>query len=407
MTSIVEKFSSRAKSMQGSEIRRLFAISMKPGMISFAGGLPDPGSFPSKKMAAVIADLLNERGEILLQYGPSRGTQEGIAAAIDRMRRRGIDVPPEQIIITSGGQQGIDLTSKVLIDPGDVILVENPTFIGALGAFRNVEASLVGVPMDDEGMIPAGLIKSIENVKKSSKKVKFLYTIPNFHNPAGITLSKNRRREILDIASSYDFFILEDDPYGELWFEGGLDSVCPLKALSGGDRVIYAGSFSKVISPGIRLGWAAAPPEMIERFDMAKQMMDVCPNPLIQAVAGELIRQGYLDEHIELLRGIYHSRCQAMLTALEKYMPDSVSWTKPKGGFYIWVTLPEGMSALTLFDTAVQNNVAYIIGSAFFADNSGKNTMRISFCHETEEIIEEGIQRLGKAVTEALEKKPR
>ena len=288
MATLEDKFSALAKTLQGSEIRRLFAISMRSDVISFAGGLPDPDSFPSHKMAEVIDGLLKERGKVLLQYGPSRGIEEGIKAVMSRMQRRGIKVDVNEVIITSGAQQAIDLSAKVLADPGEIILVENPTFMGALGVFRNIGASLIGVPMDEKGIIPEELAEILEHAKDKGQRVKFLYTMPNFQNPTGITLTLERRREILNIAEHYDILIIEDDAYGELWFEGGLESVHPIKAIDSDGRGIYIGSFSKAISPGIRLGWEAAPQEIIERLDMARQMTDVCPNPLIQAAAAAL-----------------------------------------------------------------------------------------------------------------------
>ncbi len=402
MSTITDKLSVLGSNLQGSEIRRLFAISMRPNVISFAGGLPDPGSFPSEQVAEIAARLIREHGERYLQYGPSRGTKEGIAAAQHRMQRRDIHAETSQIIMTSGSQQAIDLMTKVFVDPGEVILVENPTFIGALGVFRNIRAKIQGVPMDEDGVIPAELEKRLQQARQNGDKVKFLYLIPNFQNPTGLTTSLQRRQEILLLAEQYDFLILEDDPYGELWFEGGLESVRPLKSMDQQGRVIYTSSFSKIISPGIRLGWIAAPPQIVERFDMAKQMLDVCSPPITQGIANELCMSGFLDQHIVRLRGIYQSRRDAMLQALKEYMPDGISWITPRGGFYIWLTLPEQVSALEMLERALANNVAYVIGSAFYADGSGRNTLRISFCHENEETIREGIKRLSKTVAETI-----
>lgn len=402
MSDIINKLSTLGQNLQGSEIRRLFAISMRPGVISFAGGLPDPESFPSQKFAEITNKLLSEQGEIYLQYGGSRGSQEGFSAATSLMQRRGIEAKSEELIMTSGSQQAINLVTQVLVDPGEVILTENPTFIGALGVFRNAGAKVVGVPMDEDGIIISEAIRILDELKKSGERVKYFYLIPNFQNPTGLTMLQERRKAILELAEKYDFLILEDDPYGELWFEGGLEDVQPIKTQDKNYRVMYTSSFSKVISPGIRLAWVATSPKLIERLDMAKQMADVCGNPLIQGVANELVASGFLAGHIDKLRGIYQARRDAMAAALEKNMPEGVSWTHPKGGFYFWVSLPENVSALDMLHTALENNVAYVIGSAFYPDGSGKNTFRISFCHETEEIIEEGIQRLGKAVTEML-----
>ncbi|MFC1558092.1 PLP-dependent aminotransferase family protein [candidate division KSB1 bacterium] len=401
MVSIEDKYSTYGRNLQASEIRRLFAISIKPGVISFAGGLPDPASFPSDEMADVLDRLLRERGSTLLQYGASRGSQEGIQTVLKRMHRQGINADESEIIVTNGAQQAIDLAARVLTDPGDIILTESPTFIGALGIFRNARASIIGVEIDENGIIPDKLRAAIDNL--NNKKIKFLYTIPAFHNPTGITLSPERRKEIYQIADDNDILILEDSPYGELWFDEDYENMPTLKSLDTNGRVIYTGSFSKIISPGIRLGWAAADKQLIDRFDMAKQMLDVCPSPLIQAAAAELSESGYLDEHINKLRNIYKLRCRAMLDALDEYMPDGVSWTHPKGGFYIWVTLPENVDAMEMLNTALANNVAYVIGSAFYPDGSGKNRLRVSFSNESEEVINEGIKRLGITVRQTLQ----
>ena len=311
MVSFEDKYSIYGRNLQGSEIRRLLAISMKPGVISFAGGLPDPASFPSEEMADVLDRLLRERGSTLLQYGASRGSQEGIQAVLTRMLRQGINADESEIIITSGAQQAIDLAVKLLTDPGDVILTESPTFIGALGIFRNARASVIGVKVDENGIIPGKLREAISTV--NNRKIKFLYIIPSFHNPTGITLSLERRKEIYQIADDNDILIIEDNPYGELWFDAGLKNMQTIKSLDTNGRVIYTGSFSKIISPGIRLGWAAADKQLIDRFDMAKQMLDVCPSPLIQAAAAELSESGYLDEHINKLRNVYKLRCLNLL----------------------------------------------------------------------------------------------
>lgn len=402
MSSFSDMFSFVGANLQGSEIRRLFATSMQPDIISFAGGLPDPDSFPAREVSKVVSKLLQQHGELYLQYGPSSGTQEGIAAAIYRMKNRSIHAEPGQIIMTSGSQQAIDIMTMIFIDPGDVILVEEPTFVGALGTFRNSQARILGVPMDKHGIVISALIEILENTKREKHRVKFLYLIPNFQNPTGLTMSPERRQNVLQIAEEYDFMILEDDPYGELVFNSDLDSVRPVKALDTRDRVVYTSSFSKIISPGIRLGWVMTTPHIIERFDMAKQMLDVCSNPLMQGLAWELCNSGFLDTHIRSLRKIYQSRAEAMLAALQNEMPAGVSWTKPAGGFFIWLTLPKQINALEMLNTALTHNVAYVIGSAFSASSAGENTMRISFCHEREEVIEKGVRRLAETIKDYM-----
>jgi len=402
MTPFEQRFSERAKHMEGSEIRRLFRMSMKPGMISFAGGLPDPGSFPSDRVAEILSVALRSRGEILLQYGAARGDDRLIEVVLQRMRNKGVEAGPENVLITSGAQQVLDLAPKVFTDPGDPVLVEAPTFIGALGAFRNYRTRCIGLPMEEDGINLHALRTTLDGLREQNAAPKFLYTMPNFQNPSGITMSQAKRRELLNIAREADILILEDDAYSDLWFEGTAADVRPIKALDEEGWVIYAGSFSKIVSPGIRLGWALGAQEIIDKFEMAKQMMDVCPSPLTQTLVVGLAEDGYLDRHILELRNIYRRRRDAMLDALDRYMPEGVHWTRPKGGFYIWITLPENMDALDIFPRAIENNVAYVIGQAFFADKSGHNTLRVSFCHETEEIIEEGIRRLSEAVKQAM-----
>ncbi|MBN1996100.1 PLP-dependent aminotransferase family protein [candidate division KSB1 bacterium] len=398
MNTLKEKLSMIGANLQGSEIRRLFAVSMRPNVISFAGGLPDPESFPAEEASRILSDLLKKEGSILMQYGSSRGSSEGIKAVLNRMNRHQISVNADEIIITSGAQQGINLLTTVFVDPGDVILTENPTFVGALGVFRNTRAHVMGVPMDENGLIVEKLEEIVQDLKSRKQKIKFLYIIPNFQNPSGLLTAVERRKQILQIATDNDFLILEDDPYGELVFDGDLSKVCPIKYDDKENRVIYCGSFSKMISPGIRMGWTVAAPELIERLDMARQMVDVCSNPLMQAMAWELCKSGFLDDHIKKLRQIYASRAAAMLDALQQHMPGGVSWTKPQGGFYIWLTLPPAFDAFKMLDKALAENVAYVFGNSFSPDGSAANNLRISFCHENEDDIHEGIRRLGVAV---------
>ncbi|HID11417.1 MAG TPA: PLP-dependent aminotransferase family protein [Candidatus Latescibacteria bacterium] len=391
------KLSERALGMKGSEIRRLFRLSMRPGVISFAGGLPDPGSFPKEEASHVLSRLLRERGEVLLQYGPARGDEKLVEAIRERIKRRGMEVGPREVLIVSGAQQGLDLCAKLFVNPGDVVLVEAPTFIGALGAFRNYQARMVGVPMEEDGVDLGALEDTVRALGREGIRPKFFYTIPNFQNPTGILTSQEKRRGVLELARKYDFLIVEDDAYGELGFGAAEADVRSIKAQDEEGRVLYLGSFSKIVSPGIRLGWVAGPEPLIDRFEMAKQMLDVCPNPLIQAMVVELSKDGFLDGHVRRLWEIYRSRRDAMVSALRGHMPESVRWTEPSGGFYLWVTLPDGRDAIDLFHMAVKRKVAFVIGSAFYPDESVRNVFRLSFCHEPEEVIEEGIERLGEA----------
>jgi 2-aminoadipate transaminase len=398
MIDYLQKCSKVGRNLQGSEIRRLFALSMQPDVISLAGGMPDPDIFPSEAVAEIVQKLLKKAGKQLMQYGPSKGSDEGIETVRYLMQRRGIAADRSQIIITSGAQQAIHLTVQVLVDPGEVILVEEPTFIGALGVFRNASAEIVPVAMDDQGLIPAMLTEICEKNKKLGKSIKLLYTIPNFQNPSGVTMAPIRRAQILQIAEQYDFIILEDDAYGELAFDLPPAATQPIKYLDAKGRVLYAGSFSKILSPGMRLGWLVAPEPLVERFDMAKQMIDVCPNPLIQAVIFRLYQDNFFEDHIPRLRIHYQKRCDAVLAALSKYMPEQVAWTKPQGGFYIWLIFPDSFDTLKLLPKALEKKVAYVIGSAFSASGELHHTLRLSFSHETDKNIEEGIKRLASTI---------
>lgn len=398
MKTVEERFSKRALGMRGSEIRRLFAVSMRPNMISLAGGLPSPEAFPAERAAEIAERALREESSRAMQYGAARGDSQLIEVVVERMRARGMQVSPEEILITNGAQQGLDLAGKAFADPGDVILTEAPSFIGALGAFGNYEAKLVGVRLESDGLDMEELESTLKRLSQEGTSPKFLYTTPNFHNPAGVTMSQEKRVRLMELAGQYDVLILEDDAYGELWFEGGPESTKPVKTLDEEGRVLYAGSFSKIVSPGIRLGWIAGPREIIDKFEMAKQMMDVCPSTLTQILVCGLARDGYLDRYVPKLRDLYRIRRDAMVGALEAHMPEGVTWTKPNGGFYVWPTLPEGMNALDLFHRAIERNVAFVIGAPFFPEGGGERNLRLSFCHETPEMIGEGIRRLGLAM---------
>ena len=398
MKTVEERFSKRALGMRGSEIRRLFAVSMRPNMISLAGGLPSPEAFPADRAAEIAERALREESSRAMQYGAARGDSQLIEVVVERMRARGMQVSPEEILITNGAQQGPDLAGKAFADPGDLILTEAPSFIGALGAFGNYEAKLVGVRLESDGLDVEELESTLNRLGQEGTSPKFLYTTPNFHNPAGVTMSQEKRVRLMELAGQYDVLILEDDAYGELWFEGGPESTKPVKTLDEEGRVLYAGSFSKIVSPGIRLGWIAGPREIIDKFEMAKQMMDVCPSTLTQILVCGLARDGYLDRYVPKLRDLYRIRRDAMVGALEAHMPEGVTWTKPNGGFYVWPTLPEGMNALDLFHRAIERNVAFVIGAPFFPEGGGERNLRLSFCHETPEMIGEGIRRLGLAM---------
>jgi 2-aminoadipate transaminase len=396
-----EIFSASAKNMKRSVIRELLKLTRKPEIISFAGGLPDPSAFPLDAVVDITAHVLKRDGTNALQYGPTEGDQRLKDLLIARHERDdGIKLTPDNILITVASQQGLDLVAKILVDPGDVVIVGLPTYIGALGAFRSYGAKLVGVALDNDGMRMDLLERELEKLRKKGKKPKFIYEVPDFQNPAGITMSEERRLEFIALARRYDVLILEDSPYRELRYEG--EPVRSIYSLDGNGQVIALHTFSKILFPGMRLGWVVADEAIIEKLCIAKQSTDLCTPSFTQAIVAEFMARGLLDKVIEQVRRINREKRQVMLDALDKHMPrlDGLAWTRPQGGLFLWVSLPEYMDADQLFYEAVDRNVAYVIGSAFFCDGRGKNTMRLNFSFPTKDEIVEGVQRLAKVIEE-------
>jgi 2-aminoadipate transaminase len=396
-----EIFSASAKNMKRSVIRELLKLTRKPEIISFAGGLPDPSAFPLDAVVDITAHVLKRDGTNALQYGPTEGDQRLKDLLIARHERDdGIKLTPDNILITVASQQGLDLVAKILVDPGDVVIVGLPTYIGALGAFRSYGAKLVGVALDNDGMRMDLLERELEKLRKKGKKPKFIYEVPDFQNPAGITMSEERRLEFIALARRYDVLILEDSPYRELRYEG--EPVRSIYSLDGNGQVIALHTFSKILFPGMRLGWVVADEAIIEKLCIAKQSTDLCTPSFTQAIVAEFMARGLLDKVIEQVRRINREKRQVMLDALDKHMPrlDGLVWTRPQGGLFLWVSLPEYMDADQLFYEAVDRNVAYVIGSAFFCDGRGKNTMRLNFSFPTKDEIVEGVQRLAKVIEE-------
>lgn len=402
-----QRYAQRTQRMSGSVIRELLKLTEQPDVISFAGGLPAPEVFPVKEFAEASERVLRDFGAQALQYSTTEGhfpLREMIARHTERY---GLHITPENIVITSGSQQALDLLGKIFINPGDHILVESPTYLGALQAWNAYGAEYIAVPSDQQGMVTGALEKALR------AGPKFIYVLPNFQNPTGVTLSLERRQRLVELADRYGVPIVEDDPYGQLRFEGKhLPSVSVLDAMgrSNGDscyrgNVIYVSTFSKILAPGIRLAWVVAPPEVVHKLVQAKQGSDLHTPTLNQMVAYEVAREGFLDKHIRLIRQVYRERRNVMLAAMEEHFPPGVQWTRPQGGLFLWSTLPHGMDTTKLLHRAIEEKVAFVPGAPFHPCGGGQNTMRLNFSNAAPEKIVEGIARLGKVLSESLEKR--
>lgn len=393
-------YSKAALNMKRSEIRELLKITRRPDIISFGGGLPDPETFPVKDLEDISCQLLRDKGAIALQYGPTEGEVPLRQEIAKWMSREKATIKPENILITVGSQQGLDLISKVFLDPNDIVVVELPTYVGGLQAFNAYRARMIGVPQDDEGMRMDLLERTLAKLAKRNKKPKFIYVVPDFQNPSGVTMSLERRKRLLDLAYQYEVPIVEDSPYRDLRFVG--KPIPAIHSLDSENHVIVLGTFSKLLCPGLRLAWIMAPAEWTDRMIVAKQSMDLCSPSYTQLIVAEYLKRGLLPKQIENIRRLYGRKLEIMLDALKKYMPKGVKWSKPKGGLFLWIELPKRMSANDLFPKAIENKVAYVVGSAFHCDDAGQNTMRINFSYPSEQQIVEGIQRLAKMLRENM-----
>lgn len=390
------RFADRAGGYHPSPVREVFEVSMQANMISLAGGNPDLTGLPLERIADMAHGIISDYGLDALQYGSGAGTPGLQALICEIMTLEGIKAAAGNVQITSGSQMGLELITKLYCNPGDVILAEGPSYVGALGTFEGLQADVVQVPMDEKGLVPELLRATIASLKAAGKTIKFLYTIPNFNNPAGTTLAVERRQEIVDIARLENIAIVEDNPYGLLSFDGSYKAA--LHTLDP-ENVIYLGSFSKIFSPGLRVGWVLAPTEVRKRLQLAAEATTICPSVLSQMLVESYITGFDWRRHVDDACRIYASRCEAVMGALEEYMPAGTTWTRPKGGFFTWITLPEGFSADSLLPHAIASGVVFVPGSAFFAQAAGENQLRIAFSFETEESLREGIRRLGAAMT--------
>ncbi len=385
-----EQFFSRdARAFRPSAIRAFARLINDPGIISFAGGVPNPETFPAERIAEVAAKVVRERRTIALQYGPTRGLP-GLCGAIATIcRGRGMETAAADVMVTTGSQQALDLIAHTILDPGDVVAVELPTYIGGSASFFARSAELAGVQQDDQGIVPASLREVA-----SRRRIKLLYTIPNFQNPSGRLMTQARRAAVLEIAEEYDFLIIEDDPYGELVYVEDADTT-PMKSRDTTGRVIYLGSFSKVLAPGLRCGWIVAAEPLLERLEIAKQAADLCSGMLDQSIVEELVTAGELGPQIEKVRAFYRGKRAVMIEELERHFAGKARWTPADGGLFTFVTMNEGIDTTARVADAVANGVAYIPGSPFFVDGSGANTMRLTFAKESDERIREGVGRLA------------
>jgi 2-aminoadipate transaminase len=398
----IHRYAQRTQRMTSSAIRELLKLIAQPDIISFAGGLPAPELFPVEEIKEAVETVLTSKGPQALQYSTTEGYPPLRDMLVRHMQRYGIVVDADNVLITSGSQQALDLIGKILINPGDQVLTENPTYLGAIQAFTMYGADYVTAPIDDDGVIP----ESLETGLRAGPK--FMYLLPNFQNPTGVTISADRRRELLLLADRYGIPIIEDDPYGQLRYEG--DHIKPLVVIDAerlerdeGDRcsgnVIYMSTFSKTLAPGLRLGWIVAPKEVIHRLVQAKQGTDLHSSSFDQMVAFEVGRGGFIDRHVQHIREVYGQRRQIMLDALAKAFPDQsegVRWTRPKGGLFLWVEMPAWMDTADLLKAAVKEKVAFVPGTPFYPNGGGHNTMRLNFSYGTNAMIEEGIARLGR-----------
>jgi 2-aminoadipate transaminase len=389
-------YSKSARGMRRSEIRELLKVTRRPDIISFAGGLPAPETFPVQEIQEICCKILTEKGATALQYGPTEGEMPLREELAKWLAREKPGITAENILIMAGSQQGLDVTAKILIDPGDIIIVELPTYIGGLQAFNAYRAKMIGVPQDKHGMRIDKLEKVLATLAARKKKPKFIYVVPEFQNPSGATLTLERRKILLELAYHFEVPVVEDSPYRDLRFTGS--PIPPLYSLDTQNQVILLGTFSKIFCPGLRLAWIMAPFEWLDRMIVAKQSMDLCCPSYNQFIAAEYMQKGLLDGQIAKIKKLYGEKCETMLKALHDEMPRGVTWTKPEGGLFLWLQLPKKMSANELVAKALEENVAYVVGSAFHCNGKGQNTMRLNFSYPSHEHIKEGIHRLASVI---------
>jgi 2-aminoadipate transaminase len=396
----VDRYASRAREMIASEIRALFAVASRPEIVSLAGGMPYVTALPLDAVGELAGELISRRGAAALQYCSAQGDpglREGICEV---MSLEGIRAHPDEVVVTVGSQQALDLITRIFVDPGDVILAEGPSYVGALGTFTSYQSNVVHVPMDDDGLIPEELAAALTRLAAEGRRAKFLYTVPSFHNPGGVTLAASRRAQVVEICQRAGLLIIEDNPYGLLGFDGD-----PLPALQPANPqgVVYLGTFSKTVAPGLRVGWAVAPAGIRDKLVLAAEAAVLCHSSLAQFMVREYLATQPWREQVKAFRELYRERRDAMLDALASFMPEGCRWTRPAGGFYVWLQFPPWVNAKTMLPRAVASRVAYVPGTGFYADGSGTDHARLSYCYPEPARIREGVRRLGDVVSGEME----
>lgn len=393
-------FAARTRVMRSSAMRDLMAITARPEVISLAGGLPDTSTFPPESFAAQMTRIAQENAAKALQYGPTEGFGETREVICEVMRAEGMDPGRDDVLVTTGGQQAIDLICKALLDPGDVVIAEGPTYPGAVPTFCSYEADTRQVEIDAEGMRIDKLEELLAELDREGRRPKFIYSVPTFQNPGGVTMSLERRRRLMSLARRREILVIEDNPYGLLRFGG--EQPIPLYSLDGGDFVLYVGTFSKILSPGIRIGWVCAPPPVMAKVVLGKQAADLCTSTLSQFFVREYFAEGRWRDYVAELSRIYSSRRDAMIGALARYFPAQATWSEPEGGLFLWARMPDYINTTDLLAKALRENVAFVPGEAAFADGRGGESMRLNYSAQTEDEIREGIRRIGAVIDEQV-----
>ena len=390
-----DQYAERARGMVASEIRALFAVTARPEIVSLAGGSPYVTALPLDVVGNMIGQLVTDRGSVALQYCTAQGDVGLREKICEVMSLEGIRAHPDDVVVTVGSQQALDLITRIFVDPNDVVLAEAPSYVGALGSFAAFQADVVHVAMDDDGLIPEALEDTIQRLTAAGRRIKFLYTVPNYQNPAGVTLAAQRRPRILEICQAAGLLVIEDNPYGLLGFDGE-----PMRSLRADDAegVVYLGTFSKTFAPGVRVGWAAAPPAIRDKLVLAAESAVLCHSSFSQLVVSEYLATQPWREQVKDFRELYRQRRDAMLGALDAQMPDGCRWTTPAGGFYVWLKLPEGINAKAMLPRAVSSRVAYVPGTGFYADGGGTDHLRLSYCFPPPDRIREGVRRLASVI---------
>ncbi|MCG4565001.1 PLP-dependent aminotransferase family protein [Anaerosalibacter bizertensis] len=386
------RYAKRMDNIKASEIRELLKLTQKPEIISFAGGLPAPELFPVEELEKVSSKVLEEQGTTALQYGPTEGYEPLRVEITKRMEKVGVECKPEDILVTSGSQQGLDFSGKIFLNPGDIVLCESPSYLGAINAFKAYEPEFIGVPTDENGMI----MEELEDILKNNDRVRFIYVIPDFQNPSGRTWSIERRKRLIELANEHNVAIIEDNPYGELRFEG--EYYPAIKHYDTEGRVIFLGTFSKIFCPGLRLGWVCAEEEVLNKFVLAKQGSDLQSSTISQMQVAKFLEEYDIEAHIENLKKVYKKRRDLMINTMKEEFPEEIKFTNPEGGLFTWVVLPEYMNARDLAVKAIEKNVAFVPGGSFFPNGGNENTLRLNYSSMDDEKIVIGIKRLAEAI---------